>query len=516
MSRRFAALAGRPVIIGGGIAGLMTALHMAPEPVVLISKAPLGHESSSLLAQGGVAASLGPGDHPSMHAADTIAAGDGLCEAQVVRHVTEAAPATIEALARFGVCFDRDDEGAFLLGLEGAHSRRRIVHAAGDGSGCELMRALTAAVRGAPSITAIEGAEARRLVTHDGAVAGLVVATHDDATLLPTNRVVIATGGIGGLFFDTTNPLGSFGQGLALAGRAGAALADLEFIQFHPTALDAPLRPMALVSEAVRGEGAILTDETGCRFLAHVPGGELAPRDVVARAVARHLAEGHRVYLDARDCLGDAFAVRFPTIDAACKAAGLDPACKPIPIRPAAHYHMGGIAVDLAGRSSVEGLWACGEAASTGLHGANRLASNSLLEAAVFAREVARSVAGVEAGVSRQPTMAGLPPQSDPAAVRPIASAALGLARNGHDTAEAAAALRPMASGEGPQADPAIVALLVAVATCRRTESRGAHFRTDFPERADIARRSRLTLDEALETVRVLAADIAPPLVRIA
>lgn len=508
MSRQVGALAGRPVIVGGGIAGLMTALHLAPQPVVLIAKAPLGHASSSQLAQGGIAASLGPDDFPSLHAADTIAAGDGLCDAEVVRHVTEAAPHAIEALIRLGVRFDRGENGSQLLGLEAAHCRRRIVHAAGDGIGRELMGALTAAVRSTPSITVVEGVEACRFATHDGAVVGVVLAARDGATLLPTSRVVIATGGSGGLFFDTTNPLGSFGQGLALAARAGAVLADLEFIQFHPTALDTPLRPMPLISEAVRGEGAVLIDETGQCFLAELSGDELAPRDVVARAVARHLAQGHGVYLDARDCLGHTFASRFPAIDAFCKSAGFDPACAPIPVRPAAHYHMGGIAVDLAGRSSVEGLWACGEAACTGLHGANRLASNSLLEAVVFAREVARSVTGSEASANRPPAPAGLAPPSDPASVRPIASAALGLVRNGQDLKEAAAALLPIASREGPDADPAIVALMIAVAAGQRTESRGAHFRTDFPAKGGAARRTRLTLAETLGA----AGEIAPPL----
>ncbi|RWJ05755.1 L-aspartate oxidase [Mesorhizobium sp.] len=516
MSLQVGVLAGRPVIVGGGIAGLMTALHMAPEPVVLISKAPLGLDSSSLLAQGGIAASLGPGDHPSLHAADTISAGDGLCDAEVVRHVTKAAPDAFEALSRFGVRFDRDDQGALLLGLEAAHSRRRIVHAAGDGTGRELMRALVAAVRNTPSIAVIEGVAARRLVTHDGAVAGLVVTTPEGAAFLPTGRIVIATGGIGGLFFDTTNPQGSFGQGLALAARAGAVLADLEFVQFHPTALDTPSRPMPLISEAVRGEGAVLIDQTGRRFLADAPGGELAPRDVVAGAVARHLAKGHRVYLDARDCLGNIFAHRFPAMDAFCKAAGLDPAYEPIPIRPAAHYHMGGIAVDLAGRSSVEGLWACGEAACTGLHGANRLASNSLLEAAVFAREVARGVAGSETGTNRPQALADLLPPPDPAPVRPIAAAALGLVRNGRDITEAAAALLPMVNHNGPEADPAIVALMMTIAAWQRTESRGAHFRTDFPAKADAASRTRLTLVEALQTARDLAAEMTPPLARSA
>lgn len=477
MSHDLGALAGRPVIIGGGIAGLMTALHLAPEPVVLISKAPLGQDSSSLLAQGGIAASLGADDHPSLHAADTMAAGDGLCDAGVVNHVTKAAEDSIETLSRFGVRFDQDDDGRPLLGLEAAHCRRRILHAAGDGTGRELMRSLVAAVRRTPSITVIE-AEARRLVLLDGAMAGLIIA---DAQ-----------------------------------GAAGAVLADLEFIQFHPTALDAPVRPMPLISEAVRGEGALLIDEAGHRFLADVPGGELARRDVVARAVARHMAEGHRVFLDVRDNIGDAFAARFPAIDSICKIAGINPTREPIPVRPAAHYHMGGIAVDMFGRSSVEGLWACGEAACAGLHGANRLASNSLLEAVVFARAVAQSVAGIEPGGTLRLEHAALPPAADPSPVCPMASTALGLVRNGGNLADTAAALLPMVLSEGPGADPAIVALMIAISAWQRTESRGAHFRSDFACTAETAHRSRLTHGEAVNTARELAATPALPLARSA
>jgi L-aspartate oxidase len=503
------AVAGQPVIVGGGLGGLLTALHLAPQPVVLLTKAPLGLESSSLLAQGGIAASLGADDYPELHCADTLAAGDGLCDAEVVRHVAEAAPEAIETLARFGARFDRGEDGRLLLGLEAAHCRRRIVHAAGDGTGRELMRALTAAVYRTASITVIEDMEVRRLVTEDGSVVGLLASGHADGIFLASEQIVIATGGIGGLFTDTSNPQGSFGQGLALAALAGAVLADLEFVQFHPTALDAPFRPMRLISEAVRGEGAVLIDETGRRFLADVAGAELAPRDVVARAVARHLARGHRVNLDARKSIGPSFAARFPAIDAFCKAAGFDPARELIPVRPAAHYHMGGIAVDLSGRSSVKGLWACGEAACTGLHGANRLASNSLLESAVFARSVAESIAGSETRQGRLLSGTALRQPADPVPVRPVAAAALGLVRNGRDLAEAVVALLPMAVSEGPETDPAIVALMITVAAIQRRESRGAHFRSDFPCKDATARRTRLTLDEALKAARELAAEPA-------
>lgn len=503
----------RPVIIGGGIAGLMTALHLAPEPVLLLSKSALGTEASSALAQGGLAASLGADDNPALHLADTLAAGDGLCDTHAASSIVHAAATEVEALAGLGVRFDRDRNGAPLLGLEAAHSLHRIVHAAGDGTGRELMRALTAAVLDTPSITVLTGMEARRLIVHDGAIAGVLAEGPKGPALLATQRVVIATGGIGGLFHDTTNPLGCYGQGLALAARAGADLADMEFIQFHPTALDGPSRPMHLVSEAVRGEGAILIDEAGRRFL---DGADLAARDIVARAVWKHLAEGHKVYLDARQRPGLDFASRFPAIHAFCKRAGIDPASDPIPIRPAAHYHMGGIAVDGDGRSSVAGLWACGEVACTGLHGANRLASNSLTEAVVCSKQVAQSVAGTVVRRGRQPVAATMPQQPDSASIRPILSRALGVLRTGEGLSGAVASLLPIAQGHTAASDPAAVGLMIAVAALQREESRGAHFRTDFPQEAAVARRSRLRLDDALDAARALPFETTFPHARSA
>ena len=308
----------------------------------------------------------------------------------------------------------------------------------------------------------------------------------------------------------TTNPAGSFGQGLALAARAGAELADLEFIQFHPTALDGPDRPMKLVSEAVRGEGAILIDETGERFLANQPGAELAPRDVVARGIWRHQAAGHRVFLDARTKPGADFARRFPAIDGFCRAIGIDPALQPIPVRPAAHYHMGGVAVDGAGRSSVSGLWACGEVASTGLHGANRLASNSLTEAAVCAGWVADSVAGVLARRQRNVIPTALPPRPDPAAVRPIMSRGAGLVRERETLTEAARALLPLATDHTAASDPATVGLMVTVMALRREESRGAHSRADFPLRHAVARRATIRLADAINAASEIDAQHFP------
>ncbi|HEY0185121.1 MAG TPA: L-aspartate oxidase [Rhodopila sp.] len=498
-----------PVIVGGGIAGLMTALCLAPMPVVVIAKAPLQTEASSAWAQGGIAAAVGADDDPALHLADTLAAGDGLCDETVALRITAAGPAAIETLLRYGAAFDRDPGGALRLGLEAAHSRRRIVHATGDGSGREIMRALAAAVRQTPSITVLEGLEVRRLMLEDGGVSGVLAASGSGAVLLPTSRVVLATGGAGGLYLHTTNPRGSFGQGLALAARAGAALVDMEFVQFHPTALDVGGHPLTLVSEAVRGEGATLIDESGTRFMRDVPGAELAPRDVVARAVWRHLGDGHRVFLDASAALGSGFARHFPAIAAACAASGIDPATQPIPVRPAAHYHMGGIAVDAQGRSAVPGLWACGEVAGTGLHGANRLASNSLLEAVAGAGWVAESLAGAPSGRDRPQMVPGVPAAADPEPVRPILSHAGGVLRERGPLAAAIASLLPLADSTRAASDPALVAMLIAVAALQREESRGGHFRSDFPQSdATLRARNFLTHDAALNTAREIAAGL--------
>ncbi len=580
---------GCPVIIGAGLAGLMAALHLAPEPVLVLSAAPLGEQAASGWAQGGLAAAVGADDSVELHLADTLAAGDGVCDADVARRIVADGASLVDELGRLGARFDRDGSGRIGLGLEAGHSRRRIVHAQGDASGREILRAVVAAVRRTPSVVVWEGVRATRLVMRDGAVAGVVVRAADGAArVVRSNRVVVATGGSGGLFEHSTNPAGALGGGLMLAARAGAALADLEFVQFHPTALDvvpaadlvgvaagrgqaaavggaaderaadgsaanrraagggatdggatdggatgphaadgrasgrhaadmgaagrraanvggrSAHAPMPLVSEAVRGEGAVLVDETGVRFMAGVdawPRAELEPRDVVSRAVWARMQAGHRVFLDATACLGARFATRFPSIAAMCLAAGVDPAVQPIPIRPAAHYHMGGIAVDAEGRSSVAGLWAAGEAACTGLHGANRLASNSLLEAAVTGRLVARSVAGVTAGRAAAVASVEAAPEGDLAAVRAVMSRHAGVLRDEAGLNEAVSVLAPM------EGDAAALGLMMCVAMRRRTESRGGHWRTDYPARSGAwARRATLTLDEA----RVLARESVP------
>ena len=479
-------LTGCPIIIGGGLAGLMTALRLAPLPVILLAKVPLNEGAASAWAQGGIAAAVGEDDRPALHAADTLAAGDGLSDPMVASRTAAAAPAAIIELERCGVVFDRDSTGRLSLGLEAAHARRRIVHVTGDGTGAAIMRALVATVQATPSITVIEGLEARRLLVDDRGIAGVLAAGPSDACLLPSRRVVLATGGLGGLYAHTTNPLGAIGQGLALAARAGATLADMEFVQFHPTALDVGLDPMPLVSEAVRGEGAVLVDETGVRFMEghgrNGGRGELEPRDAVSRAVAAHIAAGHRVFLDARPALGTAFAKHFPGITARCHAAGIDPVRQPIPVRPAVHYHMGGIAVDTEGRSTVEGLWACGEVAASGLHGANRLASNSLLEAVVMASAVADSLAGTEPAPLPAARPVALPPAPDVTRLRGPISELLGVVRDCAGLQRAVDHLQPLAFKGGSAADPALVALMIATAALAREESRGGHWRADFPQ----------------------------------
>jgi L-aspartate oxidase len=498
---------GAAVVIGGGLAGLMTALALAPRPVLLLSSTPLGFETSSILAQGGIAASIGPDDNASLHLADTLAAGDGLCDERVAAAILRGAPAAIERLLQLGVAFDRDADGNLALGLEAAHSRRRIVHAGGDASGRDIIRTLVRKVYETPSITVCEATRAQRLIVEDNTVRGVVCQTDRNPVAFATDRVVIATGGIGGLFLHGTNPAGSCGQGLALAARAGAIMADLEFIQFHPTALDTGSFPLKLISEAVRGEGATLIDENGDRFIADTPGAELAPRDVVARAVWRHMAAGHRVFLDARDLKGIDFARRFPAITSFCHDAGIDPATQPIPVRPAAHYHMGGIAVDKRGKTSVDGLWACGEVACTGLHGANRLASNSLLEAVVCAGLVAQDIAGTASTKRRAPRTPDESVGGDPTLIRPILSRAAGVLRDGDGLRAAARALSPLATSQQAASDPAIVALMIVIAALRREETRGAHARTDFPERAIRAERATLRLSDALDAAQDYIAD---------
>jgi L-aspartate oxidase len=482
------------VVIGGGVAGLATALRLAPVPVTLLAKADLGLEAATAWAQGGIAAAIGEDDQPEFHAVDTVSAGAGLCDPLVARRVTAAAPAAIDWLAGLDAPFDRDTEGRIALGLEAAHSRRRIVHAGGDAIGRAVLETLARAVRACPSIHLMEGVRATALLRDaNGVVTGIAGVSASGPVVLSARAVVLATGGLGGLYASTTNPLGAVGSGLALAARAGAVLRDVEFVQFHPTAIAAGADPMPLATEALRGEGAILLNDRGERFMAEVPGRELAPRDVVARAIFAEIAAGRSVVLDARL---ERIEQRFPGVVALCRANGIDPVREPIPVRPAAHYHMGGIEVDAAGHSSIDGLWACGEVASTGLHGANRLASNSLLEALAYAEWIAADIAG-RAGAGRKGVADVAPaPSTFRSEIRALMDRRVGVVREAAGLDAAVRRLDALASSGSD--DMALVALMVASEALRREESRGGHFRADFPLTATTAVHSRTTLDDTL------------------
>jgi L-aspartate oxidase len=494
----------RPIVVGAGVAGLSTALRLAKfGPVRLIAAEPLGAGAATGWAQGGMAAAIGADDSPALHAADTIAAGDGLVAPDAAERIAAAAPGAIAWLEDLGAGFDRDEHGVLRLGLEAAHSRRRIVHAGGDSTGAAVLAALVAAVRGNPQIEVTVLRLRRLLIDSQGAVGGMLATDPSGrSVLLRGARVVLATGGVGGLFPHTTNPRGAIGAGLTAAALAGAQLADLEFVQFHPTALAVDLDPMPLVSEALRGEGAMLVDETGAPIMAGYPRGDLEPRDVVARGVHAVWGRGGQVGLDARGL--DGFTRRFPQIAAACAASGIDPSVQPIPVRTAAHYHMGGVAVGAAGRASVPGLWACGEVASTGLHGANRLASNSLTEGAVCAVALAEDVAGASAhaGAIHCVPRASLTVDAGP--VRE-AMAAVGVIRDAAGLAQTVGRLADLVRSGGAAADPALAGLLIAAAAQRRCESRGAHQRADYPQ-TDVQGVRSLTTMADLDLPQAVAA----------
>jgi L-aspartate oxidase len=482
------------LVIGAGVAGLAAALAVEGRSVLVASETPLGRDLASAWAQGGIAAALGSEDSPRLHAADTVAAGAGIVARDAVETLANEAPAAVDALVRLGVPFARDADGALALGLEGAHERRRIVHAA-DATGAAIVAALVAEARRRPNVTLCAGLRATALLQRaDGRIVGAVLlAPSGDEVVVEAGAVILATGGFGGLFARTTTPAGARGAGIALAARAGATLADLEFVQFHPTALRIAADPLPLVSEAVRGEGALLVDVAGARIMTGIDArGELAPRDVVARAVSACEAAGGHVFLDARAALGERFPAQFPGIFAVALRAGLDPRTTPLPITAATHYTIGGVATDTDGRTSLPGLWACGEVAATGLHGANRLASNSLVEGLVFGARAGRDVASraVERSApAAWRAMHGRAPAGYgdcSAALRPLRtamSAGLGVVR---DEAGLTHALQTFAALERTAdddrvADAALVAAAVARAALERRESRGAHFRADHP-----------------------------------
>jgi L-aspartate oxidase len=490
------------IVVGSGIAGLYAAL-LASESmrVLLVTKVQL-EESNTRYAQGGIAAALNEGDSPELHTRDTIAAGDGLCDLEAVRALTGDAPHCIRDLLDRGVAFDRD-AGALSWTLEAAHSLPRVLHAGGDATGASIERTLAMAIRSS-RVQVIENAFCVELKTQGARITGAELLLSDGRrTVVDALQVLLATGGAGQLFSRTTNPAIATGDGLALAYRAGAELADLEFVQFHPTAFARDGAPSFLISEAVRGEGGILRDATGRAFMAdYHEDRELAPRDVVARAIHSQMekTEHDHVWLDVRHLPPKKVEARFPSIVHFCRQYGIDPVHHQIPVSPAAHYMMGGVRTDTSGRTSVPGLLACGEVACTGVHGANRLASNSLLEGLVFARRAVKAIVDgdVETQLpSGQPIAAGPEVPEQPALAlnadfRPLIRETMwryaSLVRSAESLLLAADQIhggsRTWETVAGCEtSNLALVAALVVSSASLREESRGAHFRTDFPSR---------------------------------
>ncbi|MER8068442.1 L-aspartate oxidase [Streptomyces sp. NPDC094034] len=524
------------VVVGSGVAGLTAALRCTAAGLrtVVVTKARLD-DGSTRWAQGGIAAALGEGDTPEQHLADTLVAGAGLCDEEAVRTLVTEGPAAVRRLIATGAHFDTSASGELQLTREGGHHRRRIAHAGGDATGAEISRALVEAVRDA-ALRTVENALVLDLLTDEhGRTSGVTLhvmgeGQHDGVGAVHAPAVILATGGMGQVFSATTNPAVSTGDGVALALRAGAEVSDLEFVQFHPTVLflgTGAEGQQPLVSEAVRGEGAHLVDADGVRFmLGQHELAELAPRDIVAKAITRRMREqgAEHMYLDARHFGAAMWETRFPTILAACRAHGIDPVTQPVPVAPAAHYASGGVRTDLRGRTTVPGLYACGEVACTGVHGANRLASNSLLEGLVFAERIAADIAaGGTAGAAAGGTADSTADETDPApppvepsattvllpliapearaGIQRIMSSGAGVLRSARSLGTAAAALEAVYEqaqdheGPGKAAVPGVeswetsnllcVARVLVAAALEREETRGCHWREDHPERDD-------------------------------
>lgn len=502
------------LVVGAGLAGVCVALQ-ARGSVLLLSPNRLGEDCASDWAQGGIAAAFDAGDHPQAHARDTVKAGGGIVDAASARLLSENIADAVRDLAEIGVPFDRTDGngGGFTLGREAAHSHARIVRVGGDGAGHAIMKTLVQALRRRKHVRVLEGVHAGDLLLAQGRVVGVLAKDGNGKSVhIHARRTVLACGGIGQLYRFTTNPEASRGEGVAMAARAGAALADMEFVQFHPTAINTGGDPLPLATEALRGEGAVLLDRHGTRFLRRVhPSGELAPRDVVARAIYRERKLGP-VFLDVRGV--ENLSERFTALLQACRNAGIDPCSEAVSVLPAAHYHMGGIAIDANGRTSLPGLWACGEVASSGCHGANRLAGNSLGEAIVFAKRIAQDCKDEGADFVRYdpPSVCYDPPrvrdipENNPAEdqdierLRDLMSRYVGIERDEsglHFACRKLLQWKRESRPGGRLSNMSTTALLIAVSALQRRESRGCHFRLDAATASLPPRRSVVTLAQA-------------------
>jgi L-aspartate oxidase len=494
------------LVVGAGLAGLTAALSAAPAKALVLTGAPLNQGCSSAWAQGGVAVAMAADDAPELHAADTVAAGAGLVDPAMARLLAEEGPAAVRRLAAVGAPFDRTGDGGFAQSLEAAHSRARVARVKGDQAGREIMKAVTAATLAAGHVEVRAGARLRGLLQDaTGRVRGVVAEIAGELVEITARAVVLATGGIGGLYAETTTPAELMGEGLGLAALAGALIGDPEFVQFHPTAIDIGRDPAPLATEALRGEGAVLVNAEGERFMGRYDArAELAPRDVVARAIHAERVAGRGAFLDAREAVGEHFPDEFPAVFAACLGGGVDPRLQPIPVAPACHYHMGGIASDADGRTTLPGLFAAGECASTGVHGANRLASNSLLEAAVFGARAGRAAAA-EAEPPPAPLHAVLPADLSANAVQPLRglmSRHAGVVREAKGLTTLLLEIERLEAEHGRSA-PLVAARLVAACALARTESRGGHFRADA-EPQQTPRRTFVTLAQVDAPVSAL------------
>lgn len=493
--------AGAVLVVGAGLAGLYLALKLAPRQVYILTSRRSSVGSASAWAQGGIAAALAPDDTAESHAKDTIAAGDGLVDPEIARILATEGPDRVRDLDALGVPFDRDDKGELYLSLEAAHSMPRVARVKGDTAGAEIIKVMVKRAQDADHITGLIGWRAESLLTDmNGAVAG-ALARNDEGSLLgiEADITVMATGGVGGLFAVTTNPRTARGDALGMAAVIGAKMRDMEFVQFHPTAIDIGRDPAPLATEALRGEGAVLTNAKGIRFMPRYhEQGELAPRDDVARAIFAEIEAGRQPYLDCRKAIGAHFDAEFPTVFESCMEAGIDPRTQLIPIAPAVHYHMGGIATDSHGQSSLDSLLAIGECSAVGVHGANRLASNSLLEATVFGGRAADYIKGRDwperraSKIRSQPWLAMGPEVSQ--SLRNAMTMNCGVRRSAKKLNALIAHIDDLIEQVG-RANPLIASRIIASAALAREESRGGHFRDDFPKTKRKALSSYITYD---------------------